>query len=214
VGLKGKNILITAGPTWVPIDRVRIISNIASGKTGIILAKKANGLGAKVTLVLGPAGGVSLGEPIKVKRFSYFDELHDIVKDELKTKRYDIVIHSAAVSDYKLKKQFPSKIKSSSRNLILELESTVKIAERLKKFSPNIFLVIFKLELNLDKNRMIERARKTMKASDADFVVVNTFSNRKSYKAFVIDRENIFPSFDSKEELADNLLKLISARFN
>ena len=69
--LKNKNILITAGPTWVPIDRVRVISNIATGKTGILLAKSANKLGAKVTLVLGPVGEVGLEKEINVKRF-YF----------------------------------------------------------------------------------------------------------------------------------------------
>ena len=52
--LKNKKVLITAGPTWVPIDNVRVISNTATGETGILLSEKLKNLGAKVTLLLGP----------------------------------------------------------------------------------------------------------------------------------------------------------------
>ncbi len=54
MSLNGKRILITAGPTWVPIDNVRVISNIATGTTGVLLAWQTSAQGAKVTLVLGP----------------------------------------------------------------------------------------------------------------------------------------------------------------
>lgn len=214
MNLKNKRILITAGPTWVSIDRVRVISNIASGKTGILLAKLADRLGAGVTLILGPVGEVNLNKSISLRRFFYFDQLHNLIKSELKRRKYDVLIHSAAVSDYKPKMAFSKKLKSNIKNLNIELETTVKIAERIKKYATNIFLVIFKLELNLSKNKMIERARKTMREAKADLAVVNTFSNEQPYKALIIDRSKIFCDTDSKEKLANRLLSLISHRIS
>ncbi|MBL7131170.1 MAG: phosphopantothenoylcysteine decarboxylase [Candidatus Omnitrophica bacterium] len=212
--MKGKKILITAGPTWVPIDKVRIISNIATGKTGMLLAKQANKLGAKATLILGPVGEVSLNKSISIRHFCYFDELQGLIRKELKTKKYDIVIHSAAVSDYKPKKEFSEKIKSNLKDLTLELETTVKIVDKIKKYAPRIFLTIFKLELNLSKNKMLARARKTMQEAKADLTIVNTFSNRCPYEALIIDRSKIFYHTHSKEKLTERLLQLISLKLN
>ncbi|MBU1999188.1 MAG: phosphopantothenoylcysteine decarboxylase, partial [Candidatus Omnitrophica bacterium] len=67
--LKNKKILITAGPTWVPVDDVRVISNSASGETGILLAKRLSGQGAKVTLLLGPIGNYNPDKKIKLVLF-------------------------------------------------------------------------------------------------------------------------------------------------
>ncbi|NQU19235.1 phosphopantothenoylcysteine decarboxylase [bacterium] len=212
--MKNKKVLITAGPTWVPIDKVRVISNIASAKTGILLAELARELRADVTLILGPVGEDYLGSSIKVKRFYYFDELHSLVKKELRENKYDIVIHSAAVSDFKTKKVFSEKIKSDSKNLTLDLESTIKIVDKIKKYSPRVFLVIFKLEFKLSKSKMIESARRTMRESGADLAVVNTFSNRYPYKALIIDRDKIFYETNSKEDLTKRLLRLVSLKIN
>ena len=98
-----KKVLITAGPTWVAIDKVRVISNIASGETGILLADKLSEQGAKVTLVLGPGNdknGIQ-NSRIKIIRFSFFEELRQALKKELKASRYDFIIHSAAVSGFR-----------------------------------------------------------------------------------------------------------------
>lgn len=214
MNLKSKKVLITAGPTWVPIDRVRIISNIATGNTGILLAELSRELRANVTLILGPVGEDYLGSSIKVKRFHYFDELHSLVKRELKENKYDIVIHSAAVSDFKTRKVFSEKIKSDSKNLTLDLESTIKIVDKIKKYSPRVFLVIFKLDFNLSRNKMIESARRTMRESRADLAVVNTFSDRNPYKALIIDRERTFYQTNSKQILAKKLLQIISEKIS
>lgn len=212
--LNGKKILITAGPTWVPIDKVRVISNIASGHSGILLAERAKRLGAKPTLLIGPVGDIKLSRSIKIKRFRYFDELHNLIKKELDSKKYDIIIHSAAVSDYRPKKISYDKIKSNIRDFSLELETTTKIVDKIKKYAPHIFLVIFKLDLGISKNRMIEKARATMQESKADLAVVNTFSKKFAYKALIIDRKQIFCEVNSKEALAGKLLELISSKIS
>ena len=212
--LKNKKVLITAGPTWVAIDKVRVISNVASGTTGILLAKEADRLGCKVTLILGPVGEADLKKAIKIKRFHYFDELHSLIRRELRTKKYDVVIHSAAVSDYKPKQLFFGKIKSSTKGLSLELEKTIKIVDKIKKYGPRVLLTIFKLELGLSKKEMLRRARGTMKIAKADLAVVNTFSKQSPYKALAIDKRRVFFMVSSKQALAKKLLSLISAKIN
>lgn len=192
----------------MPIDHVRVISNIATGKTGIRLAEEAHQRGARVTLLLGPVGEVSLFRSISVKRFCYFDQLHDLIRRELKRTRYDIVIHSAAVSDYKPRKAFPNKIKSNRKNFSLELESTVKIADKIKRYDPAVFLVIFKLELGAARSQMIARARALMRQSRADLAVVNTFSCACPYRAFVIDFRKEWCCVQSKEALVKRLFRL------
>ncbi len=211
--LKNKRIIITAGPTCVPIDKVRVISNIATAKTGIILAKKANKLGVSVTLLLGPMGEIKLNKNINIKRYSFFDELDDLLKKELLTKKYDVVIHSAAVSDYKPKKLFTKKIKSNIRNFRLDLEPTFKIVDKIKKYSPDVFLVMFKLEFGASFLKMTENARKAMQNADADLCVINTFSEN-NYKAMVINRNKVLYRVDSKEKLTKKLLETINCQFN
>ncbi len=208
MSIKGKKILITGGPTWVPIDSIRVISNIATGRTAIRMAEEADARGAKITLLLGPVGSVNVARSINVKRFCYFNQLHSLIKKELISNNYDIVIHSAAVSDYKPKKAFYSKLKSNMRNLSLELETTVKIVDKIKRYDPNVFLVIFKLELDKTITQMIDRARTTLRESRADLAVVNSFSRTNVYKAFIIDQKKTFCHFRSKDDLARNFFRL------
>ena len=86
--LKGKHILVTAGPTWVAIDRVRVITSVFSGQTGCTIAKCAKKLGANVTLLLGPGRvGISKGfNGIRVIRFHYFQDLFKLCKKEISSK--------------------------------------------------------------------------------------------------------------------------------
>ena len=127
VSLKGKRVLITAGPTWVAIDNMRVISNTASGQNGLLLAERLNRLGAKVTLLLGQVGSCSLNKRIRLVRFSFFEELKSRLQQELKTHRYDAIIQTAAVSDYRPSKILKHKIRSGIKRLRLELRPTPKI---------------------------------------------------------------------------------------
>jgi phosphopantothenoylcysteine decarboxylase/phosphopantothenate--cysteine ligase len=206
-GSDQKTVLITAGPTWVPIDGVRVISNIATGETGILLARKLRDLGAKVTLVLGPCQECFSDKSIKVTRFSFFAELEKILKNELK-KKYDIVIHSAAVSDYCLKKVYGQKIRSDLKSISIRLVRTPKIIDRIKKISPETFLVGFKFEPGLSKTRLIDRAKRLIKSSDCDVVVANTVKKNK-YSAYIIDRERILGYSKNKTALAGLLTRII-----
>jgi len=193
----------------VAIDRVRVISNIASGKTGITLAKAARKMGAKVTLLLGPVGDIAISKGIEVIRFNFFVELFSQIKKELAKKDYDIVIHSAAVSDYKPKAIFGHKLKSGKEKLGLELSPTLRIIDKIKNISPKVFLVAFKLEFGLVKTKLIKEALQLLRRAKADLVVANTFS-QKHYSALLINKNGrILGRANSKAALSVKLLKTI-----
>lgn len=105
-----KNILITCGPTWVPVDDMRIISNKSTGELGQTLAKDCISQGFSVTLLEGPVENpLHLEGEINIVKFKYYEEFCDLFTTELK-KNYNCVIHAAAVSDYKMKKTHQEKI--------------------------------------------------------------------------------------------------------
>jgi len=205
MSLRNKRVLITAGPTWVPIDSVRIISNIATGETGFLLAKRLVSLGAKVTLLLGPVYYCCLDKRVRVLRFKYFDELKDKIIQEIKSEKYNIVIHCAAVSDYKPRTVFKKKIKSSIKLWELRLKPTPKILNLIKKFDKNIFLVGFKFEPELAKGQLIKQARTLLKHSKSDLVIANTIYNAH-YSAYIVSKEKVSAEVNSKNELSRGLI--------
>jgi phosphopantothenoylcysteine decarboxylase/phosphopantothenate--cysteine ligase len=207
ISLKNKRILITAGPTWVPIDAVRVISNTASAETGILLAGKAKARGAAVTLFLGPApkNDCRLDKSVKIIRFNFFNELKNGLLRELKTKKYDFIIHSAAVSDYRLKKVYRKKIHSGLNKLKIELIPNLKILDLFKKIDRYLKVIAFKFEVGLKKPDLIKKAKELLSCSKADLVVANTLKKRK-YTAYIVSPEGVLKEVHSKNALADGLL--------
>ncbi len=209
---KNKRILITAGPTWVPIDSVRVISNIATGETGILLARGLNKRGAKVSLVLGPVSntindkGIEPG--IKLIKFKFFDELKNIIIQQIKTRRYDIVIHTAAVSDYRPKPARAKKIKSGIKKLNLVLEPTPKIIDYIKQLDPKVVLIGFKFEPGSAKNRLLKEAKCLMRRSNLDLTVANTILDNR-YQAYIILKDKISAALYDKRNLVKKLLEEI-----
>jgi phosphopantothenoylcysteine decarboxylase/phosphopantothenate--cysteine ligase len=191
--LKGKKILITAGPTWTAIDKVRVISNTASGETARLLTRALTGRGAKVTLLSGP--------------FS-FDYLNRSLIKELRSKRYAVVIHSAAVSDYRPAKVFNGKLESGMKSLTLKLVPTPKIINSIKKISPDSILVGFKFEPETSKVKLIKEAELLLNKAKADFVVGNTKNNNK-YRAFIVSRKETLGPFSSKKLLVNSLINVL-----
>lgn len=205
--MKNTRILITAGPTWVAIDRVRVISNIATGETGVLLSEALAGLGAKVTLLLGPAAlKRNLDKRIKIIPFLFFDDLKRALSRELSRYKYDWVIHSAAVSDFRPRQAVKGKI-ASDRPYNLKLARLPKIAKSIKLISPRVKLVLFKLESGISDIRLIDKARKTMIQSSADLIVANKVSAR--YKAFILDKGGIYCRSASKKDMTENLIALL-----
>lgn len=206
MNLKHKRVLITAGPTWVPIDSVRVISNIATGETGRLLAQRLEEFGAKVTLVMGPVGSCCIDRKIRVIHFRFFNDLRHILKKELRLRKYDFIIHSAAVSDFKPLKFVKGKI-SSGRPCSLKLKLLPKIIKQIRALNPRAKVVIFKLEAGINQAMLIKRARESLRNYQADFVVANRIFPR--YKAFILDNSRIYGKSDSKKALAKRLVEAL-----
>jgi len=209
MSLKNKKILVTAGPTWVAIDKVRIMTNIFSGRTGAGIASDLQKKGAKVKLLLGP-GRVMPPKGLKVERFYYFDELYKLMKKEISSKKYDIVIHSAAVSDYEPIKKQAGKISSGKKSLSVKLKPTPKIIQQIKKWDKNVFLIQFKLEVGKTKKQLIDVGYKSMIKNKADLVVVNDFNkiSDTKHEAWVVDGEKVVNKVANKSELVSSIERL------
>lgn len=208
MGLKNKRILITAGPTWVPIDSVRVISNTATGESGILLAERLQSLGASVTLLLGPAERGGSKVKIKTIRFRFFDQLLKIIKRELGAKRYDALIHSAAVSDYRPAKSFGNKFKSGKSAWRLELVPTPKIIDLIKKIDSSVFLVGFKFAPEVKKGILIKETKKLIERAKLDLAVANTVKGKR-YKAFILGKKIMRGPFSTKSRLIRKLSDIL-----
>jgi len=196
----------------VALDKVRVISNIATGETGFILANKFKKIGAKVTLLLGPGdfcGPRSLG--IRIISFKYFSELKRLLKDELKKRRYAAVIHAAAVADYQPEKEIHYKVSSRLDNWKVSLVPTEKLVNILKDYAPGLIAVGFKFEPDAGKDRLIEAGNRLLKQSNLDLVVANANKN-KAYRAYILDSIDKYGPFLNKTTMAACLSKLVKRR--
>ena len=207
----GKNFLISAGPTWVPIDKVRVITNIFGGALGYLIAEKSYQMGARVTLLMGPGRVAFTGkEKIRLKKFKYFGEIYNLLEKEVKSKKYDVLIHSAAIPDYVPSITHKGKIKSGKRNFIIKFKPTIKIVDKIKKWDPNTFLVKFKLEVNKSKKQLIDIAYESMLHSKANLMVANDFKTvSREHQAFIIDKNRNIKEIRGKEKITLALLKII-----
>lgn len=210
MSLNNKKIFITAGPTWVPIDEVRVIANIATGETGELLAGKLAAQGAKVTLALGPGKEKSNSQLRRLIRFRFFNELKDILIRELKRRRYDIIVHSCAVSDFKPEYKLRGKL-ASSKSQRLKLIPLEKLVTLIRHLAPAAILAIFKLEFAVTDKTLINRAKKYREKVGADLVVANRIN---PYRAFIIDCQDSPVSARSKKDLTKKLIKALCTKLN
>lgn len=177
--LKGKKILISAGPTQEAIDPVRFISNHSSGKMGIEIAKAAAYRGAKVTLVLGKTAEkiphfVNTVPVISAREM--FEEIRSVYEKQ------NIIIKSAAVADYRPKNTADRKLKKAEREYSLELERTEDILGFLGEHrKPGQFLCGFSMETE----NLIENSSKKLYKKNLDMVVANNL--RDEGAGFAVD---------------------------
>ena len=174
--LKGKKILITAGPTIEYIDPVRVITNQSTGKTGVLLASELVSAGSKVTIIYGP-GIESPSKGSKVVRVETSEEMSNAIKKEMKQK-FDIVILAAAASDYTPEEPKRTKLDSDLLRISLKLKRVPKMINQIKKIQSDVFLVGFKAETNVSKKDLIEKAREKMNQSGCDLVIANDIGTK------------------------------------
>ena len=216
--LSGKKILITAGPTAEPIDTVRVLTNQSSGKTGVLLAREMISAGAKVTLVYGP-GTEMPPKGAKVIPVKTVQQMFDAVKKELQSKKFDIAILSAAPADYTTTPA-KSKIKSDKASITIKLQKAPKIIDNIKKIQKGIFLVGFKAETNISRQKLVELAKKKMKESDSDLIVANDIGvqyqkNRELNEVIILDKSGKIARSGrkNKSEISKFIRKQIEKNF-
>ena len=165
--LKGKKILVTAGPTQEPIDPVRYLTNHSSGKMGYAIAKVCSMRGAEVTLV---SGKTAIKPPlfVEVVPVTTAREMYEAVTG--RSDRQDIVIKAAAVADYRPKTISEQKVKKTDEELSIEMERTDDILKYLGEHKrANQFLCGFSMETE----HMLENSRKKLKKKNLDMIVAN-----------------------------------------
>ena len=207
--LKGKKVLITAGPTHEKIDPVRFIGNHSSGKMGYALAEECAARGAEVTLVSGPVQIKAKHPNIKTISVESAGEMFEAASGEFDSA--NITILCAAVADFRPETQADEKIKREKDDLVIRLKPTQDIAANLgaRKRDDQI-LVGFALETNNEA----ENAQGKLKRKNLDFIVLNSLKDANACfgydtnKITIIEKNGKTQAFElkSKTEVAKDII--------
>lgn len=207
LSLKGKRVMITAGPTYEKIDPVRFIGNYSSGKMGFALAEECRKRGADVTLISGP---VSLSCSPEINRIDVesCEDMYKAANENFSDS--DITILCAAVADFKPETTADKKIKREKDDLVLRLQPTHDIAASLgKKKRESQIMVGFALETNDEE----ANAKKKLKRKNLDFIVLNstrnpgtTFRSNDNQIEIISDKEVKKFGKKSKQEVAKDII--------
>ncbi|AEX84707.1 phosphopantothenoylcysteine decarboxylase [Marinitoga sp. 1135] len=214
---KGKKILITAGPTVEPIDPVRNITNKSSGKMGYEIAKEFALRGAEVILISGPTNLKPSPLIKEIINITTAEEMLEAAKD--KYENMNIIIMTAAVSDFKVKNASKQKIKKDKDSITLELIKNPDILKTIGKIKKeNQLLVGFAAETN----NLIEYAKKKLKEKNCDLIIANDVS--KAETGFNVDYNEVYilnklgdvthVEKNTKKNIAINIADYISKLIN
>ena len=214
--LKGKKILITAGPTYEAIDPVRFIGNHSSGKMGFDIANEAVNKGAEVILVTGPTHLNVQNSAIKLIRVTSAQDMYDACHEFYNS--VDVAIAAAAVADYRPKNVAEQKIKKNEATFSIELEKTKDILASLGEQKENQFLIGFALETENE----IEHAKQKIQKKNLDLIVLNSLNDKGAgfgmptnkvtfiSKDFTIEPKEL----KSKEEVAQDIINKVIQFYN
>lgn len=211
--LKGKTVMVTAGPTRELIDPVRYLSNRSSGKMGIALAEAAYAADADVKLVLGPTS-VTPPAYLNCFRVETAEQMLQAVHQNIEN--CDVFISAAAVADYRPEKISPQKIKKNESKLTLNLIKNEDILASVARLPQRPFVVGFAAETE----NLVENAQKKLQTKKLNMVIANLVNKKES--GFESDQNECtvlwkngqqeFPLM-SKKQMASELIKLISSRY-
>ncbi|QWX82548.1 bifunctional phosphopantothenoylcysteine decarboxylase/phosphopantothenate--cysteine ligase CoaBC [Cellulophaga sp. HaHaR_3_176] len=214
--LKGKKVLVTAGPTYEAIDPVRFIGNHSSGLMGFELAKAAASFGAEVILISGPSHLSIDHDLITLHRVISAKEMYDKVHEYYNG--VNIAIAAAAVADYRPKIVADQKIKKKAEEFTVELTKNKDILLSMGEQKKNQFIVGFALETENE----VENAIGKLKKKNLDAIVLNSLNDtgagfgKKTNKISFIDKNSDIKTFElkTKAEVALDILNEIIKRIN
>ena len=213
--LRGKKILITAGPTYEAIDPVRFIGNHSSGKMGFDIAASAASLGASVVLISGPTYLSVQDSNVTLIRVTSAQEMYVACHEHFNLA--DVAICAAAVADYKPKFVAEQKIKKADAELTIELEKTQDILASLGEIKQNQFLMGFALETENE----IENAKLKIQKKNLDLIVLNSLQDegagfgKLTNKITFIDKNYVVEPMDlkSKELVANDIMNKVISHY-
>ncbi len=215
--LKGRQALVTAGPTFEALDPVRFIGNHSSGKMGIAIAESLYSRGASVDLVCGPVNETVRFKDIKVTSVTSADEMYNVCLSLFPSS--DICVMAAAVADYTPETVSVGKIKKSTQRFELQLTKTKDILQSVGAIkNEKQILAGFALETENEA----ENALKKLSAKNADLIVLNSLKDeaagfgKDTNKVTIFDKENNSYSFEAKSKklVADDIVDLIIKKLN
>jgi phosphopantothenoylcysteine decarboxylase/phosphopantothenate--cysteine ligase len=214
--LKGKRLLVTAGPTYEAIDPVRFIGNHSSGKMGFEIAKAAASVGAEVILVSGPTEETVNHGLIQLHRVTSAEEMYQEVHKHYNS--VDVAVLSAAVSDYRPKSIAPRKIKKQDTTLSIELEKTKDILKSLGDNKAHQLLVGFALETDNE----LKNAKKKLSEKNLDMIVLNSLQDKgagfgvsTNKVTFILSSGEIIEGeLKSKNQVAQDIMQQIIHKLN
>jgi phosphopantothenoylcysteine decarboxylase/phosphopantothenate--cysteine ligase len=209
--LKGQRVVIIAGSTEEPLDRVRLISNRSSGGLGRALAEEAFVRGADVTILLG-RHEVPQPTYIEVIPFTNVDSL--IRAAEHMSKDTAAILSVAAIADYRMKAPLRGKLSSGMEKLELSLEPAPKVLPILRSIAPDATLVAFKLEVGLSDDQLVDVARSRLGSGAEDLVVANDLERitAEDHPAILVARNSEPIAFaGSKGDLAAAIFDAVEA---
>jgi phosphopantothenoylcysteine decarboxylase/phosphopantothenate--cysteine ligase len=210
--LKNKKALVTAGPTYEPLDPVRFVGNHSSGKMGFALAEALYEQGADVTIVTGPVQQKEKYKGIKIIKADTAEEMYNACITLHPS--MDIEVMAAAVADYKPAEVASEKIKKNKTELQLNLIKTKDILAALGLGKTNgQFLVGFALETENEKANALEK----LKRKNADMIVLNSLKDANAgfgydtnqVSVFFADESAVELALASKKDIADKIVELI-----
>ena len=210
--LAGKKVMVSAGPTYKPIDPVRFIGNHSSGKMGLAIAEELYARGADVTLIMGPSSTNLPENGIKSVRVNTAEEMYVACTKQFD--KSDIGVMAAAVADYTPVKVAATKVKKTSDELVIELKKTKDILKSLgENKSSKQVLVGFALETNNER----EYALKKLKNKNADMIVMNSLNDEgagfgtDTNKITIFDKSGKEFNYElmSKREAAKNIVDTV-----
>jgi phosphopantothenoylcysteine synthetase/decarboxylase len=218
--LEKKNILITAGSTRGYLDAVRYITNTSTGKLSSEIAYEAMSRGANVTYVYGTDSLFPViqdhkeikSSQLKLIEIETNDDLVKVIREKLKKKKFDAIVHAMAVADYVPARANPNKTPSKKREWLLKLVKTPKVIAIIRDMWPDAQLVGFKLEVNRTKDDLVKTARIFLKKSRANMIVANDYkdiSSKRHIAYMVTDYSKIPKSIKGKPKIAKNIVSYL-----
>lgn len=214
--LKGRRVLISAGPTQESIDPVRYITNHSSGKMGYALAKMAQLRGAEVTLVSGPVS-LKACPGCNVVDVTTAEEMYEAVTE--RQQEQDIIIMCSAVADYTPASYAEQKVKKADGDMSIPLRRTKDILQYLGEHKPEGQMLV---GFSMETENLIENSRRKLEKKNADMICANSISRSgegatgfavDTNKVTIITRDGMKElPLCSKEETADMILTELAGK--